>query len=233
MTDANGKQPLFMNLTISSLSMRMDTSRHTGDASKRSGHSIVMDVHPQGSNYLELATGEIFCHPDWFRVHGKNRQAISATLFISKAITESDYQENKMDYYEGYSSDVDHFPSSIYLYYCLAPEEFAELLTDIRSGQIPSSVQITFDEKGGDGALRYTLPDGKKWNNDKETGKFRIGTDSVQFFYERSSLSEIAKQTQELTGRLQAIERNIIYYGRFFVLLLAILLLYLIAMRVK
>ena len=75
-----------MNLAVSSLSIRMDTSRHTGDASKRSGHSIVMDVQPQGDDYLELATGEIFCHPDYFRVHGKKGKAVSATLFISKAI---------------------------------------------------------------------------------------------------------------------------------------------------
>jgi hypothetical protein len=224
---------MFMTLTVSSLSMRMDTSRHTGDVSKRSGHSIVMGVHPQGSNHLELETGEIFCHPDWLRVHGKNRQAISATLFISKAITESDYQESKMDYYEGYRSDVDYFPSSIYLYYHLPPEEFADLLTDIRSGQVLTSVQITFDDKSSDGALRYTLPDGKKWNNDKKTGKFRIGIESIQLFYERSSLSEIAKQTQELTGRLQAIERNVSYYGRIFAFVIVMLVFYLVAMRIK
>jgi hypothetical protein len=230
---------MFMNLTVSSLSMSMDTSRHTGDASKRSGHSIVMHVHPQANNYLELETGEIFCHPDYFRVHGKKRQAISATLFISKAITESDYQENNtMDRYGGYSSELEKFPSSVYLYYHLPPEEFADVLRDIRSGQIVSSVQINFDAKykGDNGELTFGWePDGsgKKWNKDESTGRFRIGIDSVRLFYERSSLSEIAKQTQELTGRLQAIERNVSYYGRIFAFVIAILVFYLVAMRIK
>lgn len=230
---------MFMNLTVSSLSMRMDsTIRHTGEAS-RSGHSILMDVQPQGSNYLELETGEIFCSPDYFRVHGKNRNPISATLFISQAITKSDYEKSQMTYYGEYGSGVDYFPASIYLSCFLRPEEFADLWTDIRSGQIASTVEITFDDKGSGGALKYELGSdgsGKKWNNDKSTGNFRIGIDSIRIFYERSSLSEIAKQTQELTGRLKVIERNVSYYGRLWTIfgfVITVMLFYWIVMRFK
>jgi hypothetical protein len=152
----------------------------------------------------------------------------------------SDYQENKMDYYGGYSSELENFPSSIHLYYHLPPEEFADLLRDIRSGQILSSVTINFDDKykGNKGALTFGWePDGsgKKWNNDRSTGEFRIGIDSVRLFYERSSLSEIAKQTQELTGRLQAIERNVTQYGRLWTIFVFVItfLVFLIARGIK
>jgi len=118
--------------------------------------------------------------------------------------------------------------------------KFADLMTDIRSGQMPSSVQITFDDKGSGGALRYELGSdgsGKKWNNnDKATGKRRIGIDGLGLSYERSSLGEIVKQTQGLKGRLQAIEHNVIYYGRLWTIfgfVITILLFYWIVIRMK
>jgi len=187
---------MFMNLTVISLSMRMDsTVRHTDGSPKRSGHSIVMDVQPQDRNYLELETGEIFCNPNYLQSHGKDRKPISATLFISKAITEKDYEESCMDYYDEYRSNSDYIPSSIYFYCLLPPQEFDDLLADIRSGHIPLSVQITLDDKGSDGALRYVLgSDGKKWNNnDKATGKRRIGIDDLRLSYEGSSLSVVGE----------------------------------------
>ena len=116
------------------------TARFRGENPR--GASLHFGVHPADRDHLELETGEVFQNPRYAKIREK-AQSISASLTIREALDASDDDYNRMSYLQGTSSDYDSSGSEIYFQVYLPHERFAELVTNVRGGILPSTIQIT------------------------------------------------------------------------------------------
>jgi len=170
-----------MNLIVESVSLQLVSVIPGHETHARSGHSLRMTVYPAGKEYIELKRGELFQNPS---LETKNN--ISAELVIYPAFDDTFYESNEMCYLSEKGSDSGESFSPEISFRCFLPQnDFCELLNNIRSRIMPSSLYIKFDFRTfeGKGAALSLLPGGDgsglKWNNDTEVRILEI-----IFFYE-------------------------------------------------
>jgi hypothetical protein len=147
------------------------------------------EVHPLEHDYLELETGEIFAREDYARVHLSRMQLISASLLITEAHTEEEISYSRMAYLEGSKrDDGEGYDPSISFHLFLPPAHFQQLMTNARSGLLPSSITLTlpYDFHSKENPLKMGWePDGSgtKWNNRGEEDR-KISIEGATLSYD-------------------------------------------------
>jgi len=161
-------------MTVSSTTMTWSSTTVSAEDTSGIPCSIILGLTP-AEQTLRLVTGEIFVNPRYrSQAEFAGVDAFSATLEVFQARNDEDFQNNTMIYNpKGNGSEVDYFSDSAIKLFCvLAPEQFAELLANLRGGLTPTAVAVTFDVNAEDNdpdeapnLLTYAHPI-LKWKND-------------------------------------------------------------------
>jgi hypothetical protein len=247
----------FMTMDVTSVSMTLEPQ--FSEANGRRGHSMYMGVHPQDHAYLELKTGQIFCNPRYANLRGRKgkHEMISASLSIRPALSDEDYRRNTMRYFPEAGSDFEYQPSTIYFQCYLPPDDFQNILTNLRSGLVPSAVTVDLNDIYDQGSILQfgREPDGSgmKWNNDKAaSGQREVKIEGLTINYDlfeshgdddaqtmtrrdRSVIEAVDAQSKQLAKQLNSI-REAMYYGRLLIIVLvaiAVLALWFIQQHTK
>jgi hypothetical protein len=99
-------------------------------------------VYPDERDYLDLETGEVFENPRYAKSRKHLDKLISGQLSVVEASSEADFKYNEMSYLGEVKGEDYHSPTSIYFPFFLHPRPFHNLLTNIRNGLLPTTVQI-------------------------------------------------------------------------------------------
>ncbi|MEO9169120.1 MAG: hypothetical protein ABI230_12025 [Aestuariivirga sp.] len=174
-----------MNITGKVASIKISDVSNYRDDMHSPGRSqfISMALAANGTNRLELETGEVFA-----TVIGSRRNApanqIGLSLEIYRSENPSDSAYNRIIYHPKGKGDYYH-DSFISATYQLGPEEFSDLIQNIRAKLYPTHVTIGVDWKadGSESPVSYGHdPDGREiqWKNAQQ-GKNRVGLTSISF----------------------------------------------------
>jgi hypothetical protein len=165
-----------LRLSVSSIDMTTAWALSRDDGRPHSRDTLRLGVHPDDRDYLQLKTGEIFCSPSNSDFSGADRGRIAAWLVIEQADFDHDSADNKLRYLSETGRDRVPQQSAIEFHWCLPTAEFQQLLSNIRSGLIPTKASIALQHEIVDGgtSLRFNLEadgSGIKWDNDNAAAR--------------------------------------------------------------
>lgn len=175
-----------LRLSVSSIDLTTTWALSRDDDRRQSSRDALrLGIVPEAGDYLQLATGEVFCHPSNATFSSADRSRIAASLVIEQADSDHDGADNKLRYLAETGGDRGSHPSVIEFHWCLPSEEFYELLSNIRSGMLPTKAGIVLQHEIVEGgtSLRFNLQadgSGMKWDNDNAAArKLEIGIEQV------------------------------------------------------
>jgi len=186
-----------LRLSVSSIDMTTAWALSRDDGQPRSRDTLRLGVTPEDRDYLQLKTGEIFCNPSDADFSNADRPRIAASLVIEQAGSDHDGADNKLRYLSDAGRDRISHQAAIEFHWCLPTSEFQGLLSNIRSGLIPTKASIALQHEIVEGgtSLRFNLEaDGRgiRWDNDNAAArKLGIAIEQVTLqFRSRDGLVE-------------------------------------------
>jgi hypothetical protein len=166
-----------MAMTVSSITLTSKPTVPTREITReRFGYTLIIELFPKDPEfYLKLNTSEVFCNPNQSK-KVDDEERISATLSIRQASDDKDFFNNRMLYLDEVETETSYHPSLILFRYFLPAREFGELLTNIRSGLAPSTVEVDLDHDVRDKNSPFTFgseANGSSliWANDNAASK--------------------------------------------------------------
>lgn len=174
---------MFINLKATSISMHSSADLPDKKGTPRGRQAFQFSVHLDDGDHIDLETGEVF--------GGRFRKNdISASLTVGQAKTDEYYNANRMSYSEAIVSDdpMVSKPSEIYFTVFVPPDDFQELVNNVRNGLLPSTIRVElhyemFDESS---PMKYGWePDGSgmKWRN-RDKNNRHIQIQGISFDYD-------------------------------------------------
>src|SRR5262245_28073987 len=169
---------------LSSVSVSLEARVPTKDRPVPIQENVSFTLLPTDErDHLDLDTGEVFQDYNYARLHKNEKKLISANITIYAALDDSDYQYNRMQYFDEQKHDLFYQPSSIYFSVFIAPTAFRELVDNVRGGLFPEKILIELPSKKAPIEFGWE-PDGSGmiWHN-KEKENRMIAIESVRFDY--------------------------------------------------
>jgi len=243
----SGLMTTTISMGVSSITMTSKPPIPTGEIThERFGYTLIAELFPQDRNFhLKLKTGEVFCHPNEPQNEADKR--IFATLSIHSASDERDFAYNRMLYLDELATETSYHPSLIFFRCFLPPKEFIDLLTNIRSGLLPSTVDVAIEDNAQEerSALSFGWePDGSgmHWANDtpasRKTG-IKIQTVTLGFNLLKAThdpetgklqipeyttpVGQIKSQTEEIIRLLTTFRSDLRFFGRWIGIAIAVI----------
>jgi hypothetical protein len=186
-----------LRLSVSSIELTTTWALSREDGRPDSRDALRLGIVPESGEYLQLKTGETFCHPSNAGSSNVDRSRIAASLVIEQVDSDDDSAGSKLRYLAETGTDRTPRQSAIEFHWCLPSEGFYELLSNIRSGLLPTKAAITLQHEivEGGAALRFNLEaDGRgiKWDNDNAAAR-KLGINIEQVTLQFRSLGRIGE----------------------------------------
>ncbi|MDD1519986.1 MULTISPECIES: hypothetical protein [Bradyrhizobium] len=176
---------MLLTLKASSVSMHSYADLPDEKGIGRGRQVVSFQVQLDGHDHVNLETGEVFQKPSRWN----KEKLISAVLTVEIAKTDEYYAYNRMSYSEELVSDdpIACHPSEIYISVFVPSADLQELVANIRSGFLPSTitVELPFDLSKSSPIQYGWEPDGsgKKWLNRDENNR-HVKIQGVSFHYD-------------------------------------------------